>query len=152
MTPDYQPKPITLLRRQMSAISRWARRVPTVRLGFRLASELLKKGSNMKHAIRIVLLSGIVALTQASCAQTKKVGDMFTGQGTGEFTDIGNRQFDISAAGGFSGNRGDTYAKWDRTAKLACKGGEYKIIKRDWQDASYPGILGGIIECINKKP
>jgi hypothetical protein len=74
-----------------------------------------------------------------------------SGQGTGEIADLGNGQFDISAAGGLSGNRSTTYAKWDRTAKLACKGGKYKIIKREWQSAEYPGILGGIIECANKR-
>lgn len=74
-----------------------------------------------------------------------------TGKGTGEIAALRNGQFDISAAGGFSGNRSTTYAKWDRTAKLACKGGKYKIIKREWQSAEYPGLLGGIIECANKK-
>jgi Sec-independent protein translocase protein TatA len=74
-----------------------------------------------------------------------------SGQGTGEIADLGNGQFDISAAGGLSGNRSTTYAKWDRTAKLACKGGKYKIIKREWQSVEYPGILGGIIECASKK-
>jgi len=98
------------------------------------------------------LFSVIVAPALISCAQTAQVKDMFTGDGIGDITDIGNKQFDIAASGSFSGNRAVTYAKWDRTAKAACKGGEFKVIKRDWQDASYPGILGGIIECVNKKP
>jgi len=104
----------------------------------------------MQKAVGILLVAAIVALSQSSCAQVEKLGDAVTGQGTGEITNLGNGQFDIAAAGGFSGNRSDTYAKWDRTAKLACKGGEYKVIKRDWQSATYPGILGGIIECTKK--
>lgn len=77
--------------------------------------------------------------------------DTFSSQGTGEIADLGKGQFDISAAGGLSGNRSTTYAKWDRTAKLACKGSKYKIIKREWQSTDNPGILGGTIECANKK-
>jgi hypothetical protein len=49
-------------------------------------------------------------------------------------------------------NNWGPYAKWDCTAKLACKGGKYRIIKREWQSAEYPGLLGGgIIECATKK-
>lgn len=104
----------------------------------------------MKKALGILVVV-VVALSQSSCGHVEKLGDAVTGQGTGDVTAIGNGQFDIVAAGGFSANRADTYAKWDRTAKLACKGGQYKVIKRDWQSATYPGILGGIIECTNKK-
>ena len=92
----------------------------------------------------IFLLAIAIALSQLSCA---KIGKTISNQGTGEITDIGSGQYDILASGGFSGNRGETYAKWDRTAKLACNGGEYKTIKREWQSAEYPGLLGGIIEC-----
>jgi len=105
----------------------------------------------MQLSLRILSLAALFAVSLTSCTHVEKLGDAFTGEGTGEITDLGNGQFDIAAAGGFSGNRSDTYAKWDRTAKLACKGGEYKVIKRDWQSAAYPGILGGIIECTNKK-
>lgn len=99
---------------------------------------------NMRSFLGALILSTVILLFQTSCAQ---MGDAFTGQGIGEITDLGNSQFDIVTAGGFSGNRGTTYAKWDRTASAACKGSKYKIIKRDWQSAEYPGILGGIIEC-----
>lgn len=106
----------------------------------------------MQKALGVLWLAVIAALSQASCGHVNKLSETVTGQGTGEITDLGNRQFDIVASGGFSANRGDTYAKWERTAKLACKGGEYKTIKRDWQAAQYPGLLGGIIECAKKKP
>ncbi len=105
----------------------------------------------MKNSTRTISLLIVMALSQTACSQTGKVRDTFTGGGTGEITDIGNGQFDIAAAGGFSGNRADTYAKWDRTATAACKGGEYKVIKREWQSAEYPGLLGGIVECAKKK-
>ena len=105
----------------------------------------------MKTTVRIVSVLLVVALCQTACAQATKVRESFTGGGTGEITDIGNGQFDIAAAGGFSGNRADTYAKWDRTAKAACSGGEYKVIKREWQSAEYPGLLGGVVECTKKK-
>jgi hypothetical protein len=71
-----------------------------------------------------------------------------SGQGTGEIADMGNGQFDISAAGGLSGNRSATYAKWDRTAKLAWKGDKYKVIKREWQSVEYPGILGASLNAL----
>ena len=108
----------------------------------------------MKKYFDILSLAviAVIALSQSSCGHVNKLSEAVTGQGTGEITDLGNRQFDIVASGGFSGNRSDTYAKWDRSAKLACKGGEYKIIKREWQSAEYPGLLGGIIECSKKKP
>lgn len=105
----------------------------------------------MKSMLGTLSLSVVITLSLVSCAQVRQVGDQFTGEGNGEIADIGNGQFDISAAGSISGNRKVTYEKWDRTAKTACNGGEYKIIKRDWQSAEYPGILGGIIECGKKK-
>jgi hypothetical protein len=82
---------------------------------------------------------------------TGNTGETTDTGSTGEITDIGSGQFDILASGGFSGNRAETYAKWDRTAKKACNSGKYKIIKRDWQSAEYPGLLGGIIECDTQK-
>lgn len=94
-----------------------------------------------------LLLVFIFLLNFTACA---KITNTFSGQGTGEITDLGNGKFDILAAGGFSGSRSDTYAKWDRTAKLACNGGSYTIIEREWQSAEYPGLLGGIIQCDNK--
>jgi hypothetical protein len=94
---------------------------------------------------------GQATTKEGKTGPTSYVRDTSSGQGTGEIADLGNGQFDISAAGGLSGNRSTTYAKWDRTAKLACKGSKYKIIKREWQSAEYPGILGGIIECASKK-
>ena len=99
----------------------------------------------MKRFRKIIPFAAIVAaFLLQSCSATK---DMFTGEGIGEMTNIGNGQFDIAAAGGFSADRSVTYAKWDRTAAKACNGRKYKVIKRDWQSASYPGILGGVIEC-----
>ncbi len=97
----------------------------------------------MRHPLRI-LTAGVIAASLSGCSQ---VGNMVTGGGTGEITKLSNGQYDILAAGGFSGNRADTYAKWERTAKEACNGGNYKIIKREWQSAEYPGLLGGVIEC-----
>lgn len=104
----------------------------------------------MQKALAVMSLAAIAVLSQASCGHVSKFGDAVTGKGTGEITDLGNGQFDIAVSGGFSGSRSEAYAKWDRTAKSACKGGSYKIVKRDWQSAKYPGLLGGIIECSKK--
>ena len=70
-----------------------------------------------------------------------------SGEGMGDITNIGNGQFEILAAGGLSGDRSVIQQKFERTATKACNGGTYKTVKREWQGAAYPGLLGGIIEC-----
>jgi hypothetical protein len=90
------------------------------------------------------LLGMIVLASLGGCA---RVGDMFTGKGLGEVTDLRNGTLEITAAGSFSANRQTTQDKWDRTATAACGGRAYTTIKREWQSAEYPGILSGIIRC-----
>lgn len=101
------------------------------------------------NSMRCLIVVFSLFLICADLSQANIFGDLknaMTGEG-GEITDIGNGQFDIAVAGGLSGNRGVVYKTWNRKAKMACNGGEYKIIQRDWQSVEYPGILGGIIEC-----
>lgn len=102
-----------------------------------------------KRGFPRVALAALVVLS--GCAHVGEFKNAVTGDGTGEITKLKNGQFDIAVAGSFSGNRGTVYDKWDRTAKAACNGGSYKTIKQEWQSAEYPGLLGGIIECSNKK-
>ena len=95
----------------------------------------------MKNSRMIVLLSTLLtSLLLSACATV-------SGEGMGDITNIGNGQFEILAAGGLSGDRSVIQQKFERTATKACNGKTYKTIKRDWQGAAYPGLLGGIIEC-----
>ncbi len=94
--------------------------------------------------MKMKMLGVVAALSLGGCAT---VGNMFTGKGLGEVTDLRNGTLEITAAGSFSANRQTTQDKWDRTATEACKGRAYTTIKREWQSAEYPGILSGIIRC-----
>ncbi len=97
----------------------------------------------MNKTLRTLLCVPFFIIPLQSCF----VKDTLTGSGIGEITPLGGGEFDIAVAGSLSGNRSTIYEKWDRTAIEACKGGKYKIVKRDWQSVEYPGILGGIIKC-----
>lgn len=94
--------------------------------------------------IKLRYVGVLAILTLGGCTT---VGNMFTGKGLGEVVDLRDGTFEITAAGNFSSNRNDTYAKWDRTASHACGDRPFTTIKREWQSAEYPGILSGVIRC-----
>ena len=96
------------------------------------------------------LLALLATLLLSGCESVRGLKQSLSGE-MGEITKRSDGRYDIAAAGGFSGNRAETYEKWERTAKAACGGGGYRVIRQEWQSAEYPGILGGIVECTKKK-
>lgn len=102
----------------------------------------------MKWAYLVLATTISIAPIQQSHAESPigKLKDTATSEGTGEITNLGGGKFDIAVSGGFSGNRADTYKKWDRTVEKACKGGSHHVVKQDYAP-KYPGFLSGIIQC-----
>ena len=85
-----------------------------------------------------------IVVMQSSCSS---ISQGFTG--TAEIIDLKNGQFEITSSTEDSllkKSRKDLYKRWDETAQKAANGGEYKIIKRDWQT---PYTLVGTIQVLN---